>query len=1149
MKKNRECYSRSSGMRKILWTMRFLALFLFCTAMHLSASVHSQNVVFSFNLKNATFEDLMKEIRQHSDYYFIYKDSEVAQVTKLNKRFKSVSIDEVLEECLKGTDLTYSVEDRLIIIKKNQVVAVRDTTAKNKVRLIKGKVVDEMEKPLPGVTVVVRGTNTGVVTSADGLFSVALPADTVTLVFTFVGMETQVVKISPLKPGEVRKDLRVVMKEDKIALEDVVVTGYANIKKSSFTGTATQVSLEDVLKVAGRNVIDALQVFDPSLRIMKNNLMGSDPNTLPEFYVRGRSGITGVKELDALEATDVSQFAITNNPNTPIFILDGFEVSVEKVYDFDVNRIKDITILKDAAATAMYGSRASNGVVVIETIAPRPGRFVVSYSGNYEITAPDLSSYNMMNAQQNLETEWAAGVYEGNPNSANYERDEAYKYGIYLDKKDVILAGGDYYWMSQPLTTMFNHKHSVYVEGGSDVIRFGIELRYDNQNGVMKKSLRDRIGTGLTLEYRYKGFQMQNKISYDIMTSKASPYGSFGDYTNKHPYESWEDKDGKLLKKLPLRNYGETFINPLYEATLGNFNKSNYKEWTDNLALNWYVNDYWLVKGQFAISYKLDKSEVFTDPESAKYKDSATAFLRGELTEAETTTTRWNTNVFTAYNRLFGLHNLNFSLGFNATYSNISYSYTHYRGFPDAYRHSPAYAYEVVKKPTFTDNKTRLFGVFLMMNYSYNDIYLADFSFRYDGSSEFGTDNKWAPFWSVGTGINVHNYAFLKGSKWINQFRIKGNVGQTGKSNFQPYMARNTYEVLLDDWYQTGIGASLVYMGNEDLTWEKQLSWNIGTDIVTWNNRVTLGFDYYYKKTIDLVTEVSLPTSSGFTKYTDNMGEILNEGVELDLNVRAYSDKDWDVIVFGNLAHNKNKILKISESLKQYNERIDEYFQDYYSSSGTPSEDSKYAKPFMKYEEGSSLTAIYGMKSMGINPANGQEVYVKRDGTLTYTWESNEQQKIGDTEPKIQGAFGLNVRYRNFTLYTTFLYEYGGDEYNSTLVNNVENANLIKYNADKRVSSDRWQKVGDVTPLKDIKDRLYVTRSTSRFVQKNNNVVFNSLSVGYDVNPVWLRKIHLSSLKLQFNMKDIATMSTIKREMGLNYPFARTFTFTLNASF
>lgn len=170
MKKIRGCYPRSSGVRKILLTMRFLALFLFCTAMHLSASVHSQNVVFSFNLKNATFEDLMKEIRQHSDYYFIYKDSEVAQVTKLNKRFKSVSIDEVLEECLKGTGLTYSVEDQLIIIKKNQIVAVRDTTVKNEVRLIKGRVVDEMGKPLPGVTVVIKGTSTGVATSADGLF-------------------------------------------------------------------------------------------------------------------------------------------------------------------------------------------------------------------------------------------------------------------------------------------------------------------------------------------------------------------------------------------------------------------------------------------------------------------------------------------------------------------------------------------------------------------------------------------------------------------------------------------------------------------------------------------------------------------------------------------------------------------------------------------------------------------------------------------------------------------------------------------------------------------------------------------------------------------------------------------------------------------
>ena len=1137
MKKNRGCYPRSSGMQKILLTMRFLALFLFCTAMHLSASVHSQNVVFSFNLRNATFEDLMKEIRQHSDYYFIYKDSEVAQVTKLNKRFKSVSIDEVLEECLKGTGLTYSVEDRLIIIKKNQVTMIRDTTARNEVRLIKGIVVDEMGKPLPGVTVVIKGTNTGVATSADGLFSVALSADTVTLVFTFVGMETQEVKILPLKTGEVRKDLRVVMKEDKIALEDVVVTGYANIKKSSFTGTATQVKREDILKVAGRNVIDALQVFDPSLRIMKNNLMGSDPNTLPEFYVRGRSGITGVKELDALEASDVSQFAITNNPNTPIFILDGFEVSVEKVYDFDVNRIKDITILKDAAATAMYGSRASNGVVVIETIAPRPGRFVVSYNGNYEITAPDLSSYNMMNARQNLETEWAAGIYAGDPDYAYYERDRAYQYGIYLDKKNVILAGGDYYWLSQPLTTMFNHKHSVYIEGGSDAIRFGIELRYDNQNGVMKKSLRDRIGTGLTLEYRYKGFQMQNKISYDIMTSKASPYGSFGDYTNKHPYESWKDKDGKLIKKLPQRNYGESFINPLYEATLGNFNKSNYKEWTDNLALNWYVNDYLLVKGQFAISYKLDKTKVFTDPESAKYGDGVTAFLRGELTEASTTTTRWNTNVFAAYNRLFGLHNLNFSLGFNATYSNISYSYAHYRGFPDAHRHSPAYAYEIVTKPTFTDNKTRLFGVFLMMNYSYNDIYLADFSFRYDGSSEFGTDNKWAPFWSIGAKYRISNESFMENTKsWLTDLTIRGSYGTVGNQDIGYYAAMGLYNYGYS--YNGKPGAIPYQIANPDLKWETVAKADIGIHAVFFE-RLTLEVDYYNQRTKDMIFDVPLSYTTGFGSILKNVGEMENKGIEFLINANVLRNKDfsWDVRFTGTA--NKNKIIKLATE--------------------KPIENTLTIR-----KVGEAYNTFYMPEYAGVDPETGEAMWYKGQEGDEKTKNVNEagQRIVGSADPKFYGGFGMNFKYKGFDFSFDTSFTLGNKVYNSGFAFDMQVGHYFLGPVSNYVYDNRWQKPGDITDVPKFVagDNSGAETNSSRFLMNGSYLRMKSMVLGYTLPKNLMNKVAIDNLRVYISADNLFTI-TAKDFIGFDpqtrstgmqswaYPVPRNIMFGLNLSF
>ncbi len=229
-------------------------------------------------------------------------------------------LEEVLKELLGPRNLTYEFKEKLIVVRPVSVVG-RDTVQQKPV-VIKGTVRDEKGGVLPGVTVLIKGTKLGVATDNDGVFRLEfIPRDTVTLLLTFVGMENKEVKVWDWKN---LKDLNITMREDKVALEDVVVTGYANIKKSSFTGTATQVKREDILKVAGRNVIDALQVFDPSLRIMKNNLMGSDPNTLPEFYVRGRSGIAGIKELDVLEAADVSQFAITNNPNTPIFYIRRF---------------------------------------------------------------------------------------------------------------------------------------------------------------------------------------------------------------------------------------------------------------------------------------------------------------------------------------------------------------------------------------------------------------------------------------------------------------------------------------------------------------------------------------------------------------------------------------------------------------------------------------------------------------------------------------------------------------------------------------------------------------------------------------------------------------------------------------------------------
>ena len=287
-------------------------------------------------------------------------------------------------------------------------------------------------------------------------------------------------------------------------------------------------------------------------------------------------------------------------------------------------------------------------------------------------------------------------------------------------------------------------------------------------------------------------------------------------------------------------------------------------------------------------------------------------------------------------------------------------------------------------------------------------------------------------------------------------------------------------------------------MGNENLKWERTNTFDIGTDISLLNDAVLFRFSWYNKKTVDLITDVTLPSSTGFTVYRDNLGEVQNRGIELDIRADVFKNRDWT---------------------------------------------------FMKYTEGGSLTSIWGMQSLGINPSDGQETFLKKDGTITSDWNSSDQVIIGDTEPTAQGAFGVNLRYKQFTMYATFKYECGGQLYNSTLVNKVENVNIYEVNADKRVLTDRWKQPGDVTMLKSIKDRYQTTRPTSRFVQDNNTLEFNSFTLAYEFSNKLLAPINLSMLRVQFNMNNIARISSIHQERGLSYPYARTFTFSLNLGF
>ena len=998
-----------------------------------------------------------------------------------------------------------------------------------------GRVIEKLSKePMVGVTIRLDGHSTGVITDINGCYVLTLPEKGGLVIYSYIGFETRKIKVTS------RQKVDVQMVEATESIQEVIVTGYNSIQKESFTGNTTKIEKEDLLKVNPNNLISAIQTFDPSFRIQENLAAGSDPNSLPQFVLRGQTGI-GETTLGQTSTSSISREVLSGNSNLPIFILDGFEVDVEKIYDLDMNSIHSINILKDAAATAMYGSRAANGVIVIERRAPEAGKFRVQYSGVLSAELPDLSSYNLVNAREKLETERLAGLYDSNTPEI-----DPYTNGYY-QRLNNVLTGVDTYWLSQGLRTALNHKHSVFIDGGENDVRWGVELGFRGTEGVMKHSSRKNANAAFYVDYRIGGLQIKNKVTYTYNKSTDVPFNSFSDYSHLLPYMRLYDENGDYVRRLEkFDGASGTQVNPLYEINFYNsFDHSGYDEVTDDLSLNWRITDGLRLRGQFSVLMRNSTGDLYKDPASASYSAS-TGNINGEKTESTQKRTVIDGSLSLMYNNTFKGHNLNICLSSNMRQTQSTASETRYRGFPGGDLVSSNYAAEVYGKPSSSDNTTRLVGALLTSNYTYNNIYLADLTGRIDGSSEFGSDKRWSMFWSTGAGINIHNYDFMKSNELFSMLKFRVSYGLTGKTNFSLYSAKDMYQLQTDSWYPTGYGVFLYQMGNPNLKWERKYTLDYGVEIGLWHDKIYLKASAYDERTIDLITDYTIPSSTGFTSYKENMGKVKNTGVELELRARLYSDRNWLFQLYGSFARNKNTIIEISQAMRDYTKRVEELFSGYNPES---SSDSKYAKTYLKYYEGASLTSIYGMKSLGISPTNGKEIYLRRNGDVTDVWSADEWTIIGDTAPKGQGSFGYTLSYKQLSMFASFLYTFGGDAYNNTLVSYVENADIKNDNVDKRVLLDRWQKPGDITTMKDIRDRNVTTGASSRFVQKNNTLQWSSLTMSYNFRPEQLKKLHLSGLRLSFTMNDLFYWSTIRQERGLDYPYSRSFNLTTNIIF
>ena len=1121
----------------------FLACWLTLSAF---GTVFSQQNLVNLKVVAESLSNVLMQIKDQTGVKILYNENLLKNYENINLDLNNVEVEEALRQVLANTRFEYEVTDGVIVVKEK-----KNSFPQQKTVRIQGKVSDEDGAPLPGVTVLIKGTTLGTATDMDGKYSLSVPEGNYILLFTMVGMKTQEVTLKN------QTELNIIMQHETSEMDEVVITGYFNQAKNSFTGAARTITAEELQAGGNQNILSALQNIDPSFVKLENNQLGSNPNAIPDFQIRGAGSISGMRD------------EYSGNPNMPVFIVDGFETTAEKVFDMDPYRVATITLLKDAAATAIYGSRASNGVVVITTTAPASGKMAVSYNGDATFYMADLSAYNLCNPEEKLELEVLAGLYDVEKkqyfNYGSKFADQAVMQRAYNWRLANIREGVNTYWLDKPLNSLtVAHKHSLRLDGGNDYIRYAMEVNYNNTPGVMKESGRERLGLGLELQYIYKNLTFRNQLNYSRVKATNSPYGSFSEYTRLNPYVKYKDEDGNYIYELEAEDrrsntgsYKFFIYNPLYNTTLDVRDESRYNDLTNLFGIDWQIIEGLRLKGSFSFTLQNTSADVF---KPAKHTDFATYTgddfdRRGSYSASRGDVFDYDASLVLSYFWQANKHVINANLGWNAKQSRTKEFSVMAEGFPNERLDYISFATQYQKNgsPSGNEYTSRLVGFLGNLNYSWDERYLFDLSFREDASSQFGADKRWAPFWSAGLGWNLHNEHFMEGVDWLQQFKIRGSYGLTGSQNYDPYQAITTYEYLTQDRYHFAVGAIAKAMGNRNLAWQRTWQQNYGLDLTLWKNRIDISADYYIKTSKDVLTAVTLAPSLGFSSYMDNLGEVENRGYELSLRATLIRDQSKKIFwsVNGSAIHNKNKLLKISNALKAYNETSDSELDKEPNTDGKKSEVNR---PRVRYVEGASMNSIWVNHSLGIDPATGKEIFVARNGDLVTDWSSANYVIGGCTDSKVEGTFGSNFTWKGLSLNMTFRYRIGGQMYNQTLVDKVQDVDP-RYNVDKRAFEQRWQEPGDKVRFAAFRTELnginvaYVTRPTSRFVEDYNYLELATLNLSYEFGTAKLQRCGIKRLKAMFYMNDVFHVSNVKQERGIDYPFAQNFSIGLQARF
>ena len=927
-------------------------------------------------------------------------------------------------------------------------------------RRVTGTVYDKNGETLPGANIIAKGSTVSTQTNFDGVFTLDVPNTVTVLIVSFVGMEDQEVTV---KDGP----LRIVLNETGQKLDEVVIMGYSRVKKESLTGSLQTLDDKKLLDATTSSVENLLAGKATGVYV---NTGSGQPGGSAKIIIRGKSTVNG--------STD------------PLWVVDGVIVGSGSS-NVNPSDIETMTILKDAASTAVYGSQGANGVIVVTTKSGKSGKSVISISTKMAATTLNTGNFKIMNGAELYD------LYDSFPNKNQFSTNSWWT---------PALRNQNFDWWDNAARTGLVRDHNISISGGGENFKTYVSLGAYDETGAVKGYDFNRYNLLLKVSYKVNDWltirPQVNATRKDVLDKQHSVGAMYGNMPWDSPYLA----DGTLVGNQPNPTWvNTTGSNYLYDLQW-NYGESQSYDVRSNFDFDIKFND-WL-------TFTSTNNYIFSNGESMYYSDprsSSGLAVQGRIQQDASSYNRMYTNQLFKFNKTFGKHAINSIAGYEWNEYNSKWNTGIATGL------APGFVVgDVASIPEKVKGNRSQWAVQSLLtntNYSYDNRYLGQFSIRRDGASNFGPNAQYGNFFSVSGGWNIHNETFFK-ADYITNLKLRASYGSVGNRPNSLYPHQALYS--LTTGYNENPGALISQISNPDLSWEKTFTTGLGLDI-SFLKRFNLTLDYYDKNTSDLLYQVPLPGVIGVTSIWKNVGAVRNKGFEAALNVELINNENFKWSVDANIGFNKNKVTSL------YGSRTEIIVGD---GSGISGSASKLLKP------GLDVDTWYLPEWAGVDPQTGKPQWFETNAagervkTFSYSEAAKDPIVKGAYTPDFFGGFSTNLVYKNFDLSAVFSYSVGGEIYNYARAEfDSDGAYTDRNQMNLQKGWSRWEKPGDIAthPQASYNNSSNSNKVSSRFLETGTYLKMRNITLGYNLPAI--KALNSTNIRLFMSAENVFTIS------------------------